>query len=441
MARIRISDMTAGSLPIAGTSLLETSVVNGAAPSGYDTRKYTVANLLSLTGQVQNGGTGATNLPDTTVFGVDGTLLLGHGTSPVTSTAWSQGVIGAWQQGQLACIGTATAEGGIDLARSLGTIAAPSALQQNDYFGSIWFDGYGASAWSTSSRAQISAVTSENWTNTAQGSYLVFWTTLNGTTLTNTSMSIDAWGGVEVGAPPSLGYGPYFVLSRLYPTGLPTSGADLGGLLMQVIPSATLYGIPSLDGGASVAAQAVENWTATARGTRISFSTTTVGQTSFHTAGYFDHNSDLYVSANAYKPGGGSWTATSDRELKTDDSRPYEAGLDQVLMLEPVVYRYNGRMGLPTDREYVGLVAQDAQQAMPELVERVAMSCLGNKSQRERAKARGVEDLPELIEDERGEFLTVDPSALTYALINACKTLAARLAAVEARVTSQGLTR
>src|SRR4051794_9728716 len=48
MARIRISDMTAGPLPLPTTALLEASVVNGAAPTGYETQRYTVGNLLSL---------------------------------------------------------------------------------------------------------------------------------------------------------------------------------------------------------------------------------------------------------------------------------------------------------------------------------------------------------------------------------------------------------
>ena len=47
MAVTRISDLTAGTLPIAGSSLFEVSVVNAAAPSGYDSRKYTLANLFT----------------------------------------------------------------------------------------------------------------------------------------------------------------------------------------------------------------------------------------------------------------------------------------------------------------------------------------------------------------------------------------------------------
>ena len=43
----RISDLTAGTIPIAGTSLFEVSVANAGAPSGYDSRKFTLANLFT----------------------------------------------------------------------------------------------------------------------------------------------------------------------------------------------------------------------------------------------------------------------------------------------------------------------------------------------------------------------------------------------------------
>jgi len=52
MARIRISDLTAGPLPILNTSLLEMSVPNAAAPSGYDSRRYLVSDVLGSSGTI-----------------------------------------------------------------------------------------------------------------------------------------------------------------------------------------------------------------------------------------------------------------------------------------------------------------------------------------------------------------------------------------------------
>lgn len=46
MAQSRISDLAAGTPPIPSTALVEVSVVNGASPSGYDSRRFTAGQLL-----------------------------------------------------------------------------------------------------------------------------------------------------------------------------------------------------------------------------------------------------------------------------------------------------------------------------------------------------------------------------------------------------------
>src|SRR6478609_4733681 len=78
MARIRISDMANGATPLASNTIFETSVVNAGAPSGFDTRKYTVANILAITSQIANGGTGGTSGP--TALAALGALPLAGGT-------------------------------------------------------------------------------------------------------------------------------------------------------------------------------------------------------------------------------------------------------------------------------------------------------------------------------------------------------------------------
>lgn len=79
--------------------------------------------------------------------------------------------------------------------------------------------------------------------------------------------------------------------------------------------------------------------------------------------------SDLFVNANAYKPGGGSWTATSDVRLK-NVSGDYERGLDAVQRLRVVRFHYkpDNPRNEPSDRPFVGLVAQDVQKVFPEAV-------------------------------------------------------------------------
>ena len=142
----------------------------------------------------------------------------------------------------------------------------------------------------------------------------------------------------------------------------------------------------------------------------------------------------------ATKPGGGNWTAPSDSRIKTvlDD---YEPGLDQVLQLHPVIYTYLGNdtptadvnamigggdasprvagppyPGSPhyraaeTQTPFVGFIAQELETIFPGMV-----------SQNE-----GFID-GEPVSDLRN----IDVSNLIYALVNAVKTLAARVAELE----------
>jgi len=127
------------------------------------------------------------------------------------------------------------------------------------------------------------------------------------------------------------------------------------------------------------------------------------------------------AGGTAIKVGGGSWVAPSDPILKRDVAE-YKSGLAEVLALQPIEYRYNGKGGLPDDgRSYVGLDARATEPVMPELVGSMMVAL---------DPARGEE--PSVAVPDT-EVKTVDASALVYALVNACKELAARVAALEAR--------
>jgi hypothetical protein len=102
----------------------------------------------------------------------------------------------------------------------------------------------------------------------------------------------------------------------------------------------------------------------------------------------------LEIGGTAAKPGGGSWSATSDARLK-DQVRPYNDGLRQLLGINPVYYHYNKQSGYDTKQEYIGVLAQELQAVAPYMV---------NTFKR----------------DDK-EFLSVDNTAMTYMLINAVK--------------------
>jgi len=150
------------------------------------------------------------------------------------------------------------------------------------------------------------------------------------------------------------------------------------------------------------------------------------------------------VATIAYKVGGGPWADSSDARIKSVTGN-YDNGLDAILTLQPVKFTYKGNdtRAAPSNKsvpdpeeredksavtvpyansphyhvaldgkEFIGLVAQDCEQAMPEIITKRAGYIDG-------VAVADVRDL--------------DTGPLLFALINAVKTLAARVEELEAR--------
>lgn len=161
------------------------------------------------------------------------------------------------------------------------------------------------------------------------------------------------------------------------------------------------------------------------------------------------------IRGQAYKPGGGAWIDASDSRIKNILGN-YDNGLDAILALQPVRYTFKGNdsngppehkpedpvmdeetgaMITPESKqksvpiapywnsphnlhaaqgtEFIGLIAQDTEGPMPELVNKVTGWIDGVE----------VTDLRNL-----------DTAPLVFALINAVKTMAARIEELEAKV-------
>jgi hypothetical protein len=146
------------------------------------------------------------------------------------------------------------------------------------------------------------------------------------------------------------------------------------------------------------------------------------------------------TSVKGFQPGGGSWSATSDERIK-NVLGDYVGGLDQIIALQPVRYTYKGNdtltppalaagrdadtpIAVPYDNsvhvtparevtEFIGLVAQEAEAVMPEMVTQTDGYIDGV----------AVTDLRHL-----------DTTALIFALVNSVKTLAARVEELEAKL-------
>jgi hypothetical protein len=92
------------------------------------------------------------------------------------------------------------------LRKARGSSTSPSAVQSSDGLGAFGFRGYGATGFSSGSRAFVGAIAAENWTDAAQGAYMTFNTTSNGTASGTERLRIDNDGNVLIGKTTNSGY-------------------------------------------------------------------------------------------------------------------------------------------------------------------------------------------------------------------------------------------
>ena len=117
------------------------------------------------------------------------------------------------------------------------------------------------------------------------------------------------------------------------------------------------------------------------------------------------------ASNSAAKPGGGSWSTTSDRRVKRNIT-PYTNGLDFLRQIpSPISYEYNGKGQTPEGLRATGFIAQELQTVAPSWVQSV------------KGKLTDEEDETDL--------LYVNNSDLVYVLMNSVLELANRVETLE----------
>ena len=196
-----------------------------------------------------------------------------------------------------------------------------------------------------------------------------------------------------------------------------TAAADLGGSLGFTANTTSLAGYPmgSISGrliatGAGAYRSYMAFATTDAAGSvaeRMRLTDTGLG------IGTASPTYQLQLSTDsAAKPSTNTWTIASDARIKTETGE-YTKGLDAVLALRPVTYRYNGKAGMVDDGEdKISIIAQEAITAFPE--------CVGSYMVK-----------LEEGDEEETEVLNWNGHALTFALVNAVKELTARIAELE----------
>ena len=297
--------------------------------------------------------------------------------------------------------------------KARGTSGTPSGVLAGDALGIFGGRGYGTTNFS----GLVSGMTvraAENWTDTAQGTLIDFSTIQNGTTGLNTRMTLDSFGRLGIGTFPnavvdivrqgdtdvrntSFGGESGFVARTAH--GSPqaptqTLAEDFIGAFVTTGYGTTGFG----NGTAAVAGIAAENFTDTAQGTALVFLSTPTGTTEPMAHAVIMPNGNLAIGTfdafptvpdkfvvfgdarvgtsgtngclNNFAGTGIAGTCSSDRRLKKDIT-PFGPVLTQVAALQPVHYYWRAAefpdRHFGTSRTY-GLVAQDVEQVLPELV-------------------------------------------------------------------------
>jgi hypothetical protein len=123
----------------------------------------------------------------------------------------------------------------------------------------------------------------------------------------------------------------------------------------------------------------------------------------------------LQLSADsAAKPTTNTWTIASDARIKTN-VQDYTKGLNEIKQVRPVTYDYNGLGGNAAGPGGISIIAQEIQSVFPE--------CVGHFFAK--LHPDDAEETP---------LLNYNGHAVTFALINAVKELAAKVELLEAKV-------
>jgi hypothetical protein len=301
--------------------------------------------------------------------------------------------------------------------KARGTSAAPTATLNGDNLVGFLAQGYATSAFS-GTRGGMFVQASENWTSTAQGTRLNLNTTAAGTITPSTKVTIASNGDVGIGTmtpwttveafrdgdvavfgATSFGDGccAGFVARLARGTAAAPAAVQLGDPLALFHGDG--YGATDFSSEAGgIAILAAENFTDTAQGTVIGFTTTPLGSTEDEgrmaimpdgNVGIGTFSSlptiadklqvfgDIRVGISGtdgciknFAGTGIAGTCSSDRRYKKDIT-PFGAVLNQLTALQPVHYFWRAadfpQQHFGDSRAY-GLVAQDVENVLPELV-------------------------------------------------------------------------
>jgi hypothetical protein len=166
----------------------------------------------------------------------------------------------------------------------------------------------------------------------------------------------------------------------------------------------------------------------------------------------------ISVNGTASKTGGGAWATFSDARLK-DVQGEYHRGLDEVLRLRPIRYRYKADNALGADAgvEHVGLIAQELQKILPEAVKSKAVkrACkqlparhwpelsaddhegIAKQTEEKAQYGQAREAFAKSQHCEHVDLLSIEPDHIQWALVNALQALSAKIDRLESALAAK----
>jgi len=376
MATVKISALPAVTLPLAGTEVLP--IVQSAT-----TDKITASDLVSLT-NLSGLGTGvgtflatpsSANLASA-VTGETGTGALVFGTSPTISSPVITNIAP-----------------GADFTLTQNSVAAVTSVNSGAIVNTLYLKAGQVGIGTTAPDSPLTLSGNSAAPPAPESGVIAH---ICGPDSTQSLLRVDAFGS-----------NPAVRMYRANGTNASKSAISTDNVICSYAGlgyGATGY---SSDSRGAIAIQASENWTDSAQGTYLTLQVTNTGTTTRTVRFRLQPAGTLTLSAygagTLTSDASGNITSVSDERLK-DIHGSFDAGLEEIEALEPIVYRWKPETGLDTEHDYVGFGAQSVKSIIPEAV---GMDDAGN--------------------------LSLSDRPLIAALVNAVKELSTRIALLEAK--------
>ena len=236
-----------------------------------------------------------------------------------------------------------------------GSGASPSAVAAGDILGNISVGGANGSGYNVNSGAQINFTAYDAFSTTDAATDISFLTAPTGSVSPATVMTISHTGAVGINSTSPT--------TKLYIANSSTYSPSTNALGAMTVQGSFGGGIILQDGTYSGVIYTNNN------GANLVFAAGGTSTGSPSASMNISSAGNLVVSGCVAYNGGTSGTCLSDRRLKKD-IRPFDLGLDKVLGLNPVFYKYNGLGGNDADtKDRLGVIAQEVEKVAPELVE------------------------------------------------------------------------